>query len=159
MTAKILVVDDEPSVRALVRDILELDDYEVFEAKDGDEALERFRADHYDTVILDIMMPGISGLDVLREIRAGTDHPEGYTGSTSDTPVILLTAASDDDTTWEGWTSGASVFIAKPFDPSNLLEWLDRTVNRRLEQHFGPAEDEDLEGSGDLSAEFRGLSE
>lgn len=157
MTAKVLVVDDEPSVRALVRDVLELDDYEVFEAKDGTEALERFRSDLYDTVILDIMMPGISGLDVLREIRAGADLPDDYQGSPSDTPVILLTAASDDDTTWEGWTSGASVFIAKPFDPANLLEWLDRTVNKRLE-HSGD-EPQDVQGEGDLSAEFRGLTE
>lgn len=165
MSAHILVVDDEPSVRALVRDVLELDDYEVSEAPDGTSALETFHTGTYDLVILDIMMPGISGLDVLRQIRA-TTAGDDYTGSDPETPVILLTAASDDDTTWAGWTSGASVFLAKPFDPNNLLEWVERTLagetagpgTDTAASSPSPPDTTNTPSATDLAAEFRGLN-
>jgi DNA-binding response OmpR family regulator len=116
----VLIVDDEPTVRALVRDVLEMDDYEVIEAADGPAALEAVAEHNPQLMVLDIMMPGMSGLDVLRELRR--DRPG------NDLPIILLTAASDDDTTWAGWTSGASVFLPKPFDPSHLLDWVERLI-------------------------------
>jgi len=117
---KVLVVDDEPTVRGLVRDVLEMDDYEVVEAADGPGALAAVAEHNPKLLVLDIMMPGMSGLDVLRELRknhAGTELP-----------IILLTAAADDDTTWAGWTSGASVFLPKPFDPTHLLDWVERLI-------------------------------
>jgi CheY-like chemotaxis protein len=153
MSVRILIVDDEPSVRALVRDVLELDDYAVAEAVDGTDALGQFGSELFDVVILDIMMPGVSGLDVLRQIRT-TKPDEGYAGSSPETPVILLTAASDDETTWAGWASGASVFLSKPFDPTNLLDWVERTLNG---ENAGPTSS--ITGQGkttDLTAEFRG---
>jgi DNA-binding response OmpR family regulator len=70
--------------------------------------------------VLDIMMPGISGLDVLTELRA---RP-----ATKELPVILLTAMTDDATTWAGWSAGANVFLPKPFDPGALLDWIDRVL-------------------------------
>lgn len=119
--ARILIVDDEPSVRDLIRDTLELEDHEVVEAVDGPSALEVLSADQLpDCVVLDIMMPGISGLDVLTELRA---RP-----STKELPVILLTAMSDDATTWAGWSAGANVFLPKPFDPGALLDWIERVL-------------------------------
>ena len=119
--ATILVVDDEPTVRELIRDTLELEDHEVVEAADGPGALAALQnPDLPDCVVLDIMMPGISGLDVLTELR----HQE----STKELPVILLTAASDDATTWAGWSAGANVFLPKPFDPGLLLDWIDRVL-------------------------------
>ncbi|MBK6762956.1 MAG: response regulator [Micrococcales bacterium] len=119
--ATILIVDDEPSVRDLIRDTLELEDHEVVEAVDGPSALEVLSADELpDCVVLDIMMPGISGLDVLTELRA---RP-----STKELPVILLTAMSDDATTWAGWSAGANVFLPKPFDPGALLDWIERVL-------------------------------
>ncbi|MCH9816449.1 MAG: response regulator [Actinomycetia bacterium] len=157
MNAQILIVDDEPSVRALVRDVLELDDYAVTEAADGNEALAQFGAAKFDVIILDIMMPGISGLDVLRQIRA-TD-PSGQqseAGSSPEIPVILLTAASDDETTWAGWASGASVFLAKPFDPTNLIEWVERTI---AGEDSRPSDALGLGAAEDLATEFRGLQE
>ena len=84
----ILVVDDEEPVRMLLRDTLELDAYEVRDAIDGPEALESFDERRPDGVILDIMMPRMSGIDVLKEIRS---RPGG-----AEVPVILLTAAGDD---------------------------------------------------------------
>lgn len=118
--AVILVVDDEDSVRSLLRDTLELDGYDVIEAADGPEALEKYSAEKPDGLILDIMMPNMSGIDVLREIRA---QSEG-----ADIPVILLTAAGDDKTTWDGWSAGASCYLTKPFDPDNLLGWVERIL-------------------------------
>ncbi len=117
----ILVVDDEEPVRMLLRDTLELDAYEVTDAADGPEALEAFDERIPDGIILDIMMPRMSGIDVLREIRR---RPGG-----SDIPVILLTAAADDQTTWDGWSAGATCYLTKPFDPDNLLSWVERLLS------------------------------
>lgn len=116
----ILVVDDDPDVRDLLRDLLELEDYEVREAADGPSALAAVQERVPDCMVLDVMMPGMSGLDVLRSIRAGS--------ATKNLPVILLTAAGDDETTWAGWTSGASLFLPKPFDPGHLTDWIDRLL-------------------------------
>lgn len=121
MTGVILVVDDEPTVRALVRDVLEIEGFEVVEAPDGPTALTAVAEHDPALMVLDIMMPGMSGLDVLRTLRRER--------SGSDLPIILLTAASDDDTTWAGWTAGASVFLPKPFDPNHLLDWVERLVS------------------------------
>lgn len=119
--ATILIVDDEPSVRALIRDTLELEDHEVLEAVDGPSALEALSGSELpDCVVLDIMMPGISGLDVLTELR---QRP-----TTKELPIILLTAMADDATTWAGWSAGANVFLPKPFDPGALLDWIDRVL-------------------------------
>lgn len=119
--ATILIVDDEPSVRALIRDTLELEDHEVLEAVDGPTALEALAGPELpDCVVLDIMMPGISGLDVLTELR---QKP-----LTKELPVILLTAMADDATTWAGWSAGANVFLPKPFDPGALLDWIERVL-------------------------------
>ncbi len=140
---RILIVDDEPSVRALVRDILELEDYEVVEAADGPAALARVAEQTPDLMVLDIMMPGMSGLDVLRELRRER--------SGNELPIILLTAASDDDTTWAGWTAGASVFLPKPFDPNHLLDWVGRLIDSPDEAHSEAA-------PADILKEFGGLS-
>jgi DNA-binding response OmpR family regulator len=120
--ATILIVDDEPSVRALIRDTLELEDHEVIEAVDGPSALQALEdaVDLPDCVVLDIMMPGISGLDVLAQVRGEV--------RTKELPIILLTAMSDDATTWAGWSAGANVFLPKPFDPGALLDWIDRVL-------------------------------
>lgn len=119
--ATILIVDDEPTVRALIRDTLELEEHVVAEAVDGPSALAALADGELpDCVVLDIMMPGISGLDVLTQIRA--------TEATKRLPVILLTALADDATTWAGWSAGANVFLPKPFDPGALLDWIDRVL-------------------------------
>lgn len=119
--ATILIVDDEPSVRDVIRDTLELEDHEVLEAVDGPSALEALSGGELpDCVVLDIMMPGISGLDVLTELRGQS--------RTKELPVILLTAMSDDATTWAGWSAGANVFLPKPFDPGALLDWIERVL-------------------------------
>ena len=136
----ILVVDDESPIRDLVRDVLELDGHDVVEAADGPTALEAVAEKSPDLLVLDIMMPGMSGLDVLRSLRR--EH------SGAELPIILLTAASDDDTTWAGWTAGASVFLPKPFDPSHLMDWVERLLS-----DADSSEAEALEEFGGLDGE------
>ena len=119
----VLVVDDEDAVRALLRDLLELEGYRVREAADGPAALEAVEQRVPDVVVLDVLMPGLSGLDVLSVWR---DKPELAT-----MPVLMLTAAADDETTWAGWAAGASVYLPKPFDPDHLLQWVERLLADR----------------------------
>ena len=114
---KILVVDDDPAVRSLVRDVLELEGYEVDLADDGFSALRRLASGRPDAVVLDVMMPGLDGHGVLSRIRSSDGGGE--------LPVIMLTAAADDEQAWQAWSGGVDYFLAKPFDPSELLRYLD----------------------------------
>lgn len=116
-TRTILVVDDDPSVRTLVRDVLEVEGYAVALADDGFSALRRIEAERPDCVVLDVMMPGMDGHGVLSRIRSADG------GSTL--PVVMLTAAADDAQAWQAWSGGVDYFLAKPFDPSELLRYLD----------------------------------
>ncbi len=114
---KILVVDDDASVRTLVRDVLEVEGFDVDVAENGYAALRRIEAGRPDCVVLDIMMPGLDGHAVLSRIRGADGGPA--------LPVVMLTAAADDAQAWQAWSGGADYFLAKPFDPSELLRYLD----------------------------------
>ncbi len=114
---KVLVVDDDPSVRALVADVLELEGYLVETVDDGPSALLAVAAERPDCVVLDVMMPGLDGHEVLARLR----EQEGG----ADLPVVMLTAAADDAQAWRAWTEGVDYFLAKPFDPLELLRYLD----------------------------------
>ena len=116
--ARILVVDDDPSVRALLRDVLELEGHTVAEAVDGYAALRAVAAERPDCVVLDVIMPGMDGHEVLTRLRA--------TAGGRELPVVMLTAAADDDTAWRGWSGGADRVLGKPFDADDLLHHLDR---------------------------------
>lgn len=120
MKRKALVVDDDPTINAMIADILTLDGFGVTRVLDGNEALAALRFDSYDVVLLDVMLPGQNGLDILREIRAGADL--------SSTPVIVLTAKADDDSAWAGWRAGCDYYMTKPFDPGELIATLHRLV-------------------------------
>ncbi len=147
---RLLVVDDDPFVRTMLRDLLEEKGYDVVEAEDGPTALAVVSERVPDLVILDIMMPGLSGIDVLKQLR------KKY--SANDLPVILLTAKSDDDTTWQGWTSGVSVFLPKPFDSDHLLDWVRRLVpDDSTNQSASGSESSDRENDQGLMSELRGL--
>ncbi|MFN2536631.1 MAG: response regulator transcription factor [Mycobacteriales bacterium] len=113
---KILVVDDEPSVRQLVTDVLTVEGYEVEAVADGYAALAAIEASGPDCVVLDVMMPGLNGHEVLQRIRAG-EHGIGL-------PVVMLTAAADDTQQWQAWTEGVDYFLPKPFEADELLRYL-----------------------------------
>jgi DNA-binding response OmpR family regulator len=115
--ARILVVDDEPSVRAMVRDVLEEEGHVVLLAEDGYAGLRMAEQHRPDCVVLDVMMPGLDGHAVLQRLR-------GSVGGL-DLPVVMLTAAADDSHAWRAWTEGVDYFLPKPFEPLELLRFLD----------------------------------
>ena len=116
---KVLVVDDDPSVRGVVSVVLELGGHEVVQAADGVSALHAVALERPDCVVLDVMMPGLDGHAVLQAVREA-DGPA--------LPVIMLTAADDDAQAWRAWTLGVDCFLAKPFEPDVLLRHLDRLL-------------------------------
>lgn len=113
----VLVIDDDPSVRRLVCDVLEAYGYQASGAADGYAGLRAVAAERPDCVVLDVMMPGLDGHEVLAQIRASENGRR--------LPVVMLTAAADDAHAWQAWTEGVDYFLAKPFDPDELLRFLD----------------------------------
>ncbi|MCU1673394.1 MAG: Response regulator receiver [Frankiales bacterium] len=113
---KILVIDDDAAVRRLVEDVLSLEGFEVHTAEDGFAGLRAIDAVRPDCVVLDVMMPGLDGHAVLQRIRSGKGRH---------LPVVMLTAAADDDQAWRAWTEGVDYFLAKPFAPDELLRYLE----------------------------------
>lgn len=118
---KILLVDDEPRLLDSVRMNLELEGFEVYEAHDGIEALEKIRKVLPDLVVLDVMMPRMDGFETLSELRRF-----------SNVPVIMLTVKADDSDVVTGLELGADDYVAKPFSQQVLLSRI-RAVLRRAE--------------------------
>lgn len=120
MKLKVLVADDDPSLRNLICDILKKQGYDPIAAADGNEAIDRyFEASDISLVILDVMMPGSSGFEVLREIR---EH--------SDVPVLMLTALGDEQNEITGLTDGANDYIAKPFSYPILIARIEALLRK-----------------------------
>jgi two-component system phosphate regulon response regulator PhoB len=109
----VLVVDDEPHIVALVAYHLAKSGYRVVTATTGPDALDRARRERPSLVILDLMLPGMSGFDVLQKLRADT--------STNDVPVLMLTARRDEHDRIEGLSLGADDYLTKPFSPQELV--------------------------------------
>ena len=124
MTHRILVVDDEPDITALVAYHLARAGYRVSTAAAGPEALKAAREEHPDIVILDVMLPGASGYDVLAELRRREE--------TRDVGVILLTARREEPDRIRGLTLGADDYLTKPFSPAELVLRVQGLL-RRLE--------------------------
>lgn len=112
----ILVVDDNEDIRGLLSLVLQKEGYEVFSAADGTEALEKIDKHTPDLVLLDVMMPGLSGLEVLSLIR------ENKKSKINEMPVMMITAKSTIDDIDAAVELGASSYIVKPFRPANLAE-------------------------------------
>jgi two-component system, OmpR family, response regulator ResD len=108
--AKILVVDDEERIRRLLRMYLERENYEIDEAEDGDAALELGLNNEYDLILLDIMMPGIDGIEVCKQIR-----------EKKATPIIMLTAKGEEANRVQGFEVGTDDYIVKPFSPREVV--------------------------------------
>lgn len=127
---KILVVDDDPTMVKLINVNLKLNNYSVVEATSGEQALEILEEQPLDLVVLDIMMPGVDGWEVLKRIRSAED--------TQELPVILVTAKTQDSDVIRGWELGADEYVIKPFNPLLLVEVikmvLDRSYEERLER-------------------------
>ena len=113
MTELVMVIEDEKEIRDLVRYNLERAGYRVVSADDGEKALEEAFASRPDAVVLDLMLPGQSGLDVMRELRG---EP-----TTRDLPILILTARSAEMDKLLGFEHGADDYLTKPFSPRELV--------------------------------------
>lgn len=110
MVQRILVVDDDTALAEMIGIVLQSERFEPLHCAQGSEALEVFRAATPDLVLLDVMLPGVNGVDVCRQIRAE-----------SGTPIIMLTARSDTSDVVRGLEAGADDYVVKPFNPTELL--------------------------------------
>ncbi len=118
----VLVVDDDPDIRELVQLKLDLSGYTTIVAGDGIEALQRVAEAQPDLVILDVMMPGLSGFAVCEQLR---DDPE-----TARLPVILLTAKAQESDLERGFAAGAVDYLVKPFSPRELVSRVSSVLAR-----------------------------
>jgi two-component system response regulator MprA len=123
----VLVVDDEPAVRRALERALALESYEVVLAADGREALDRLAEQPADAVILDVMMPGIDGLEVCRRLRAAGDR----------TPVLMLTARDAIDDRVTGLDAGADDYLVKPFALRELQARVRALLRRASDEDGG----------------------
>lgn len=119
--SRVLIADDDPIVRDVVRRYIERDGHDVLIARDGDEALRLLSAERVDVAVLDVMMPGPDGMALCRSLRRG----DGYA-----LPVILLTALGEEDDRIAGLEAGADDYVTKPFSPRELALRV-RSVLRR----------------------------
>jgi two-component system, OmpR family, phosphate regulon response regulator PhoB len=117
---KLLIVDDEDGVRALVRMTLDSGKYEIIEAREGGEALELARAHRPDLVLLDVMLPDISGLDVCRELK----NDPGTSGMT----IVMLTARAQTTDVGDAEDAGADGYFTKPFSPIALTRKVEAVL-------------------------------
>jgi two-component system, OmpR family, response regulator MprA len=123
---RVLIVDDEPAVRAALDRALRLDRYEIELAGDGREALDRLAETRHDAVVLDVMMPGIDGWEVCRQLK---ESPE-----VRHIPVIFLSARAQDEDRQRGYALGVDEYVTKPFDPAHLVEIVRRSLSKRSTQ-------------------------
>ena len=115
----ILVVDDEALIRTVIRNYLENENMKVFEAEDGFEAIDIFKKEEIDLVILDIMMPKMDGYETLKQLR-----------SLKDTPVIMLTAMKEELDKLHSFELGVDDYITKPFSPKELIARVKAILKR-----------------------------
>ena len=116
----ILLADDEANLRTLVRATLDDPQYRILEAGDGPEALELARKEHPDLVVLDWMMPGLSGPEVAKVLRQDP--------ATADIPIVMLTAKGQEVDKEQGLAMGVRAYLIKPFSPLELLEKVEEAL-------------------------------
>jgi len=139
---RILVAEDDAALRAVVCDYLRSERYTPIPAADGIEALARWRSDAPDVILLDWMLPGMSGLDVARHVRAA-----------GATPIIMLTARGEEPDIVVGLELGADDYLVKPVSMRQLVARIHAVLRRA---HGGPGQTEDRLVLGDLAVDFAG---
>ena len=118
MARKILTCDDEKNIVRLIQVNLERQGYEVVTAYNGRECLEKVASEHPDLILLDLMMPEMTGFEVLDVLKADP--------ATAKIPVIMLTARTQDQDVLKGWQSGVECYLTKPFNPIELITFIKR---------------------------------
>lgn len=139
--ASILIVEDEPAMQLGLKDNLELEGYSVHLANDGEAGLSKIKSEPYDLILLDVMLPKISGFDVCRAAR----------GAGVSTPIILLTARGEEIDKVLGLELGADDYITKPFSVRELLARVKALLRR---SHSAPAKESSTVVLGRLSIDF-----
>lgn len=120
---RILIVEDEPAIREVVRFHLELAGHEVEESGHGRQALERLRAEPFALIVLDVMLPGLDGVSLCRAVRSG--------GANVATPILMLTARDTESDTVLGLESGADDYVTKPFGVRELTARVQALLRRQ----------------------------
>ena len=126
---KLLVVDDEQNIRAMIRKYAEFDGYAVEEAGDGMEAVEKFRAGAFDLIIMDVMMPELDGFSACREIRKADEQ----------VPIIMLSARGEEYDRIHGFELGVDDYVVKPFSPRELMMRVSAVLKRSQASQATPA--------------------
>ena len=126
---KVLIADDEPDIRELLQYNLSVEGFEVIQAKNGNEALDMARKFKPDLIILDVMMPGKSGVEVCNLLRAQAEF--------SSTLIIMLTALNDDGSVIKGLETGADDYIGKPVSPKVLVSRIKALIRRHQKVESG----------------------
>lgn len=124
---KVLVVDDNVFIVAVIEKILESTGYEIIKAYDGEEALKKAAEEEPDIILLDIIMPKIDGFEVCRRLKSG--------GETSMVPIVMLTSRDKWEDKVAGFESGADDYITKPFNPQEFIARIKGLVDKRIYQH------------------------
>ena len=119
--ARILITDDQPDMRVLLRHILEDEGHETHQASDGEEALSLLASLHPDLLILDLMMPRVDGFMVLETMAAA--------GFIEQVKVLIMTAKSSESDFAKGYELGADLYLTKPFDPDELVAAVERMLS------------------------------
>jgi DNA-binding response OmpR family regulator len=138
VNGRLLLVEDDDDIRLAIRMLLEDEGFEVVEAASGEEGLVRFQPDAIDLALVDLLLPGLAGLDVVRTLRA-----------TSPVPIIVVTAQADSREVVAGLEAGADDYVTKPFVPAELVARI-KALLRRSQLHptaAGPADDRQAIGS------------
>lgn len=120
--ARILIVDDEAAIREMVATALELADFQCLQAENGQQAHEIIVDEKPDLVLLDWMLPGISGIELARRLKRND--------TTSEVPIIMLTAKSEESNTIMGLDAGADDYVTKPFSPRELVSRINAVIRR-----------------------------
>ena len=118
---EVLVVDDEDTMRMLIRETLSLADYEVLEATNGEDALEIIKAEEPNIILLDLMMPKMDGYDVIKELKKGNLIDKSK--------IVILTAKGQGEEKELALEQGADYFLSKPFSPMDLLDLVKEIDN------------------------------
>ena len=121
MKGKLLIVDDQPDIRKLIRMTLEFEGYELLEARDGAEAVRLARRERPAIMLLDVMMPGeLDGFQVCEMVKADQEL--------ASTLIVMLTARGQQSDLQRGRKAGAEAYLTKPFSPLELIDTIDRLV-------------------------------
>jgi DNA-binding response OmpR family regulator len=123
MRSRVAVIEDDPAIGAMLDRFLRMEGFDTTIIKDGRSASGALASGRFDAAILDVTLPGKDGITILRELRDAS--------TTRELPVVILSAKSDQQTTWDGWRAGASYVMPKPFSPDELIRVLRSAIRDR----------------------------